>query len=171
MSNEAHVRIDEGIERGPYKAPAKWPERLGPIAGKLGKNFKPHDVLRRYLQGEEIADIAKSLNVHPKALNYHLLKEGIREQWREAQVAVSLAELQEAKQVVRDSPDALSLARAREQLRSAQWDLERLETRLFSQKQEIVIDHRVSIDTALQDSARSLLDKVRGRVIDVESTD
>lgn len=36
--------------------------------------------------------------------------------------------------------DALSLARAREQLRSAQWDLERVFSRIFGPKQELTIE-------------------------------
>lgn len=135
---ESHVRIDEGIKRGAVQPAAAWPQRKPPTAGKLGPNFDATTVLERYLQGEEIADIADSLNVHPKALNYHLLKPDIREAWRQAQVAVSLAENQESKEVVRQAPDALSLARARETLRSSQWDLERLENRLFGQQQTAV---------------------------------
>ena len=136
-----HQRIDEGKPRGTYQAPAQWPQRKPPIAGKLGPDFDATPVLQRYLHGEELATIAADYGVHPKALNYHLLKEHIREAWRQAQVAVSLAEKQEAESVLRDAPDALSLGRAREVLRSAQWDLERLEHRLFGQqKAEININ-------------------------------
>ena len=131
-----HVRIDEGTQRNQPAAP--WPARRPSIPNKLGANFDPTPILDRYLHGEEIADIADTLGVHPKALNYHLLKPDIVEAWRAAQVAVSLAELQEAKSVIRSSPDSLSLGRAREQLRSAQWDLERLLSRLFGQSQVAV---------------------------------
>lgn len=136
-----HTRIDEGVARGPNKPAEPWPIRKPPTSGKLGPNFDVNTVLVRYLCGEEIAEIAASLNVHPKALNYHLLKEPVREAWREAQVAVSLAEYQEAKEVIRSSPDALSLARAREILRSCQWDLEKLETRLFGIQTHVTVEH------------------------------
>ena len=134
-----HIRIDEGVKRGPIVPAAPWPTRKPPTAGKLGPDFDPKPVLVRYLQGEELAEIAESYGVHPKALNYHLLKENVREAWRKAQVAVSLAEKQEAEKVVRDAPDSLSLGRAREMLRSKQWDLERLEARLFGVKQELTV--------------------------------
>ena len=134
---EAHIRIDEGIARKGPEASKAWPTRQPPIQGKLGPQFDANTVLERYLAGEEIAEIAQSLGVHPKALNYHLLKDHIRDAWRSAQAAVSQAEYQESKQVVRDSTDALSLARAREIMRSCQWDLERLEARLYAQKQEV----------------------------------
>jgi hypothetical protein len=38
---------------------------------------------------------------------------------------------------VQTASDPLSLARARESLRSAQWELERLFSRLYGQKQEV----------------------------------
>ena len=161
MANEAHVRIDEGIERGSRIPPAPWPQRRPPRAGKL-KDLDIRTVVARYLNGEEIAEIADTLDVHPKALNYHLLKPEVVEEWRAAQVAVSLAENQEAKQVVRDAPDALSLARAREQLRSSQWDLERLFSRLFGQKQELTITDNTDLGERLR--------RARERVIDSTAT-
>ena len=137
VSNETHIRIDEGMTRTRPESAQAWPTRKPPISGKLGPQFDATTVLERYLHGEEIADIAASLGVHPKALNYHLLKDGIRERWRNAQAAVSQAEYQESKEVVRTATDALSLARAREIMRSCQWDLERLEARLYAPKQEV----------------------------------
>ena len=140
MGNEAHIRIDEGITRNAPGTSLAWPKRKPSIAGKLGANFDPTTILDKYLNGEEIAEQAEQLGVHPKALTYHLLKDTIREQWKQAQVAVSLAEYQEARQVIRDASDALSLARAREIVRACQWDLERLEARLFGQKQELSVN-------------------------------
>ena len=159
-----HVRIDEGVERGPRLVPASWPARKPPTAGKLGPNFDVRPVLERYLEGEELADIAADYQVHPKALNYHLLKDHVREAWRNAQVAVSLAEKQEAEAVLRAAPDALSLARAREILRSAQWDLERLEGRLFGQKQQLTVE--VTVDLA--DRLRRAKGRIVGPVVAVQ---
>lgn len=163
-----HVRADEGIERGPRKPPAKWPDRKPAISGKLGPDFNPEIILTRYLQGELLADIAVDLGVSETALNYHLLKPDIREAWREAQVAVSLTDYQEAKSVVKSSPDALSLARAREIARFSQFDLERLEPKLFGQKQELTLTHTVPGDVLKELAAlRQELGLQRGNVIDV----
>ena len=156
-----HQRIDEGKPRGAHQVPAEWPQRKPPIAGKLGVDFDVTPVLERYLHGEELATIAADLGVHPKALNYHLLKDHVREAWRQAQVAVSLAEKQEAEGVLKSAPDALSLGRAREVLRSAQWDLERLEHRLFGQKQEV----NMTVTVDLGDKLR----RARERVIEHDS--
>ncbi|MDO8684467.1 MAG: hypothetical protein Q7N50_13410 [Armatimonadota bacterium] len=153
--------MDEGVKRGQQQPPAPWPIRKPPIAGKLGPNFDVMPVLDRYLRGEELADIATDLGVHPKALNYHLLKPEVRELWRSAQIAVSLADLNEAKQVMRDAPDALSLGRGREISRSAQWELERLENRLFGPKQEVTVTEQIDIRFSLGKEAGALLDQLR----------
>lgn len=147
LSGMEHQRIDEGIER-PRNPPQRWPSRKPPTAGKLGVDFDVAPVLNRYLHGEELSEIAASYGVHPKALNYHLLKDEIREQWRQAQVAVSLAEYLEAREVIRGASDALSLARAREIVRACQWDLERLESRIWGER--VNVDVHVDIGQALQ---------------------
>lgn len=130
-------------------------------------------VLERYLHGEQLADIASDLGVHPKALNYHLLREHVREDWRKAQVAVSLADKQEAESVLRSAPDALSLARAREVLRSAQFDLERLEHRLWGQtKQEININANgpVAIQVVSFAAATQQLPEIAPSIIDADAS-
>jgi hypothetical protein len=45
--------------------------------------------------------------------------------------------MEQAKEDLQTAADPLSLARAREALRSAQWELERLFSRLYGQKQEV----------------------------------
>ena len=134
---EAHVRADEGLKRGPKpRAPTPWPARP-PANRKLPPDFDPRVVIRRYLAGDRIAEQAAELGVHPVTLNYHLLKDETRELWRAAQVAVALADKQEAEEVIRGAPDALLLARAREILRSSDFYLERLSPTLFGQSQLI----------------------------------
>ena len=68
--------------------------------------------------------------------------------------------------------DALTLARARELVKSAQWDLERLDSSTFGQKQEvnIQVDHNHEISQALEDKISDLLLKIRepNQVIDVQ---
>jgi hypothetical protein len=60
-----------------------------------------------------------------------------------------------------EAPDALSLARAREKVRSAQWELERLLRRLYGQDREI----NVNVNLDLGDRLR----RARERVIDVST--
>lgn len=174
---EAHVRIDEGIARGPHQPTQAWPETPPAPLGTLPSGYSLAKVLERYLQGETLQKIAASLGVHSNTLNYHLLKANIREQWKEAQVAVSLSEYQDAKAQVKGAETALGLARAREMARFTQWDLERLEQRLFGQKQElaVTVEHHVLVDQALTEQAGSLIGKVRmtqsSKVIDAQVID
>lgn len=64
---------------------------------------------------------------------YALLLRDHQEEWKEAQRARALARLDRAQNQLKTAPDALSLARAREEVRAAQWELERLLRRLYGQ--------------------------------------
>lgn len=140
---EAHIRIDEGQKRGPRK---KMPQRMGihkrDDQGKalavIPKDLLPSEVIDRYLSDERTADIAASYGVHRSRLNQWLL-EYAESHWRNAQVARAVTAKEQAQDDLATASDPLSLARAREQLRAAQWDLERLFSRLFGPKQELTV--------------------------------
>ena len=68
---------------------------------------------------------------------YALLLRDHEQQWKDAQIARSLAKLESSKTDLDNAQDPLSLARAREHIRASQWELERLLNRIFGQKQEI----------------------------------
>lgn len=114
-------------------------------AGKLSK-ISPHSVIERYLNDEKAADIAESLGVKKSMLNYWLLATS-EEDWKLAQIARAVTLRDEAEQELTDlrlpadkdeAPVAqVELARARERLRSAQWQLERLLRRLYGQEQQV----------------------------------
>ena len=117
-------------------------------------------ILTRYLTDETTAQIAQSLQVHRSALHQWLLRHA-EEPWKQAQVARAITALDQAKDDLAVAPDALSLARAREQLRGAQWELERVFSRVYGQKQEV--NHRVEIPQApgLLADALSLLTLIK----------
>ena len=142
MANEAHIRIDEGIPRGPKTIPSPIPaketsqvERTEPRQGKLA-NLNAQDVLARYMQGETTTQIADSLDVTRQGLGYWL-RQHAQEDWREAQIILAVERKEKAEDDLDAANDALSLARAREQLRGAQWELERVFNRVYAQKQEL----------------------------------
>jgi hypothetical protein len=56
--------------------------------------------------------------------------------------------------------DALSLARTREQLKSAQFDLTALD-KDYQPKQTLTVEHSIRIDPALIGRAAELLDQIR----------
>lgn len=94
-------------------------------------------VLHRALNDEKLADIAKDIGVSRSGINQALLKYS-EEEWKSVQSARALTELQSAEQELETAPDMLTVSRARERLRSAQWQLERLHRRLFGQQDQAV---------------------------------
>jgi hypothetical protein len=133
-----HTRIDEGVKRGPRIMPAAPKRRRSPVARDNGKlsQANPQEVIARYFRDETTADIAQSLGVHRSALHQWLIR-NCEQDWRDAQVARAITALEQAKKDTETAPDPLSLARARELLRASQWELERLFSRLYGQKQEV----------------------------------
>ena len=110
-------------------------------------NVDHASILQRYLKDEKASSIAASLGVHLSALHQFLLTHH-EEEWKTAQVARSLTQWEMAKEALGKAHDQLSLARAREELKSAQWDLERLLTRIFGQKPvavQVNVEHQTVV--------------------------
>lgn len=107
---------------------------LASIQGQLAPLSKadPKNVIERYLAEETTTEIAKSLGVTRSGLNYWLL-EVAEEQWRKAQIIRATKRKDEAEEEMDTASDALTLARARERLRAAQWELERVQRRIYGQ--------------------------------------
>jgi predicted DNA-binding protein YlxM (UPF0122 family) len=96
------------------------------------RNADPKTILQRYLSDESTKDIAATYGVTRQALGQFLLKHAESE-WKECQVARAIARKEKAEDEIEGATDALSLARARELLRAAQWDLERVCRRIYGQ--------------------------------------
>jgi len=92
----------------------------------------PNVLLTRYMNGESGVDIARSFGVTRQALSLYMLRHA-EDQWRDVQVAKALTRLEQAEDAMEGAPDMLALSRAREQARSAQWQLERLCRRIYGQ--------------------------------------
>jgi hypothetical protein len=107
-----------------------------PIAGlePAARGAFLQTVLQRALNGERQSDIAQSIGIHQTALSQALLKY-CEDEWKDVQVARAWANLEDAEQNLEIAADMLAIARARERLKSAQWQLERLHRRLFGQEQ------------------------------------
>lgn len=89
-------------------------------------------VLARYMKGEQVANMAAEYETSDVTIYALLLREH-QEDWVAIQRARALARLERAQDKIETAADALSLARAREAVRSAQWELERLLKRLYGQ--------------------------------------
>ena len=136
---ESHIRIDEGIPRGPRTQPEATTKAVvepKPFdKGRLAKT-DPQNVLERYMGGETTTQIAASLGVTRQGLGWWL-RQHAQSEWKEAQIILAIERKEKAEDDLDAATDALSLARAREQLRGAQWELERVFHRIYAQKQEV----------------------------------
>lgn len=165
MKTAAHRRIDEGIERGPreshYAAPPKRRTRPRHYA-TVPAGLDPTTVLERYLTEATTSQIAASLGTTRAALT-RWLREQVPGEWKKVQVLRALARKEDGEIGLEEAQRALDLARAREQVRSSQWDLERMDPETFAQKQEVnmTVDHHVEVELALAADACALLEAIR----------
>lgn len=113
------------------------------------------DIIARYEEGESVYAIAEELGLTNAAL-YKLMLHYAADEWKEAASAKALANLEDAELRMETAPDALEVTRAREQIKSAQWKLERLLARYFGQQQQAQ-QAQVVINIA----------PIRGQVIDM----
>lgn len=93
-----------------------------------------HAVVERVLDGETMGDIAAQYRIGPKRL-YKLVAANAEDAWKSAQIAKCLMTLDDAEQDLSQARDIVELGSARERLKSAQWQLERLHRRLFGSEQ------------------------------------
>ena len=173
---ESHVRIDEGIPRGPRKARKPTRNVTAPLIafdqGRLA-NLDPQAVLERYIGGETGTQIAQSLQVTRQALSCWM-RVHAEDAWKDAQIVQALELKDKAQDDLANASDALALACAREQLRSAQWDLERVYHRIYGQKQEVTVKNEEHITLVLEGSVGQLIEKIAAskhtpQVIDIPS--
>ena len=138
--------------------------RTSPQTGLVQSGLKgvdPQLILQRFLDEKESGEqIARSYGVTRAALSLHMIKHADQE-WKDAQVAKALRRKEDAEALMDRADNALDLTRAREQLRSAQWDLERVCRRIYGQDQppQAVAAVQISIGITRKDS----------QVIDVET--
>lgn len=108
----------------------------------------PVNVISRYLAGETTTKIAAELGVTRQGLDYHL-RRNHESEFKNAQVILALERKQLADEAMETACDALALARAREQLKSAQWDLERVCRRIYGQDQPVTSTGLVTINIGI----------------------
>lgn len=142
-----------------------------PLASKQGalnplKNADPKAILDRYLQGETGPQIAQSFGVTKAALSYFLIKHA-EDEWKSAQLIKALERKDNAETLMETADTALDLARARELLKAAQWDLERVHRRLFGQDQQASSTERVRISINVGGRSQgATIDASTGQVIE-----
>jgi hypothetical protein len=96
------------------------------------------DALLRYEKGEQVRQICASYDVSNVTL-YKRIIDVAEDEWKAIQVARALSIKERAEEEIQSAPDALSLARARDALKAAQWDLERVCRRIYGQEPAAVL--------------------------------
>ena len=158
---EANKRIDAGIKRGPRAPRSPIPPRRSE-SGQLESippDLDPKHVLDLYLQNPTTSGIAQKLGVRRSSLTLWLRKT-CPEDWKNVQIAKALMRKEDADEGLEVARDSLSLARAREMLRSGQWDLERLDSANYGAKQEVTVKAELKMDAVLDNLSQSILDRI-----------
>lgn len=127
-----HSRMPRKYEPKPPANKPSGYEQYGNLTG-----VDPKEILKRYLSDETTLDIAGSYSVTRQALSKFLLKHA-EEDWKEAQVARAIARKEKAEDDLELAQDPLALAKARELLKAAQWDLERTCRRIYGEDKQTV---------------------------------
>ena len=175
-----HIRIDDGIKRGPKKRYKHRPpiarDDSGRFLDAIPPDLDPDHVLQLYLNTPKTSQIAKELGIRRPTL-IRWIREQRPEQWKLVQVIRALTKKEDGDEGILEADDALMLARARELVKSAQWDLERLDSSNYGPKQEVTlqVNHRLIVKDALADRALELFKHARGiadaqpnKIIDLE---
>ena len=90
------------------------------------------ELLNDYLTTGNMADLAKQRGFSP-ASGYSLLIRFHEQAWKDAQIGKALETLEAAEGQMVQAKDGLELSRAEKLVKSAQWKLERLLSRLYGQ--------------------------------------
>lgn len=100
-------------------------------------NLDPHTVLQLYLQAPTTSAVARHLGVRRSSL-LRWLKDTCPDEWKAVQTVLAHIKKEDGDAGLYDARNSLELSRAREVLRSGQFDLERLDPANWAQKQEII---------------------------------
>ena len=159
---EAHIRADDGVKKPKHEQkPVKRPKEGQ--SWTIPKDLNPDEVLSLYLTAQKTSGIALRYGIRRGALARWLCQVRPKE-WKEIQVIRALCTKEDGQEEIYDSTTGLRLARARALVDSAQWDLERLDSQTWGQKQELTVqvDHRYQVEAGLFESALELVKSMRG---------
>ena len=125
-----HSRMPRKYVPGQSVGKPSGSENYGNLRG-----VDPKDVIKCYLADRLISEIATDYKVSRSALNQYLLRHA-EEDWKEAQVARAITRKDAAEEAIDAASDPLALAKARESLKAAQWDLERTCRRIYGEERQ-----------------------------------
>lgn len=136
-----NVRIDKGIKRGPKKqrVAIQRPQESQDLSPIIPITLDPKEVLERYLSEAKTSKIAESYGVRRRNL-VRWLREVAPAEWKQVQVVRALIFKEDGMEAMEEADSALVLARAREMVRTAQWELERQDAANYAPKQELTVE-------------------------------
>ena len=144
------------IERRAKRTPSK---RLAPPGKPIPapiKNAILEDAKSLILAGKTIDEIAAKHGVAHLTLS--LWRHGLGDEYQDLRRAWIDGMLSEAGTLLKEAPDVLSLARARELQRRAQWYAERRDRQRYGDKQEVTVNV-TSMDAGLVGSISELIER------------
>ena len=158
----SYERIDKGVKKGTTinQDKPRRSQTTEMLSGIIPAELKPETVLERYLTESTTSQIAKEYGVSRKTL-VRWLYATAPQAWKQVQIIRALCRKDDADEGIEGASDSLSLARAREMLKSGQWDLERLDAGNYGQKQEVT--HKVDVvnlEEALAVSMNAIMQKL-----------
>ena len=173
-----HVRIDEGMKRGPRKKPGPKPSSPRHDNGQFIPTL-PNDpesirkALEDYCSGATLKQIGDKHGVTRQAVYGWLLGELGGEQHSSLVTRALTARIAKGDETLDIADNPLDLQRGREQARNARLDLERRRASLYGAKTEmqVNVDHNHEISQALETRISDLILKIRDQVqpIDVQA--
>lgn len=159
---ESHIRIDEGIKRGPRKA------KTIPKAALSGMFISPHSpelrqtVTQRAPEllaaGLTTNEIGAQYGIPGRTIRYWLINDDNAEQARKSMVDQELTRTGEE---IRAATEPLPLARAREEARYWMWIAERRDSQRYGQKQELTVKAEIKMEGVLDSLSQSILERIR----------
>ena len=155
------TRIDRGVKRGPKAAKTVLPRSPKADLGSwtIPPDLNPHEVLQRYLTESTTSQIAGQYGLSRKAL-VKWLRSTVPNEWKEIQLLRSHVNLDDGEDAIGLAGDALSLARAREQVKAAQWRLQALDHD-YQPKQQVIVTNEVRLESVIDGESEALLSKIR----------
>ena len=180
MTSEAHLRIDEGIKRGPRKKVDRQPKAA--LTGQFLPKFTPEqrqaileDTYQAIQAGETTDSIGQRYGITGRAIRHWLLDDPKADQARKTLINGELARTLDEMKQARFADSPLPLACAREEFRAWSWIAERRESQLYSQRTHIEVANQPlsKVDAELLGSAQELLKLFKARSVErvVETED
>ena len=165
-----HVRIDEGVKRGPRKKTGPKPSSPRRNNGQF-LNVLPNEpeairsALQAYQSGATLQQLADEYQVSKQAIYGWLLGELGGEQHALLVTKALTARICSADVMLETADNPLDLQRGREMARNARLDLERRRSSLYGQKQEVT--HTIQPVLTINVSPIQQVAPQQGNIIDV----